>query len=378
MKYTVLSSATAALLLLGSAGAYAQVTPGLGDLAVTEIMFNPGPDACVTDANGEYFEIMNISENALDLTGVYFSDSTGVAGEYFQIPASALPVLYPGQMFIFVRRGDLLLNGGVAWNYEYTVTTGNPVPPDKSKASSTAMQFSNSATSIDGPRIFSALGGAPGSGSEILIEQATYTSGAAPFNISGSSGTACKRLDPFQPMLATTGPLTNSSNAGQCAGLLFGPCNQKGTPGQRNNLDVTVNWPMNIPFDSVNFPNAGILSCAAPVSVGATTVSFRVNGGAALAGSIYTFGFSDAVASEIPMFLLLAGSPGSLLLDLPTIGFVDDPSFTFDGNGFGNAIITVPNNPIIIGLDFNTQFLGVDFVNFLVVGSNGLTVRIRV
>lgn len=372
-------------LLLGSlaiaafaTASSAQVTPAAGDLVVTEIMFNPGPDACVTDVNGEFFEVMNISENALDLTGVYITDVTAAANDYFRIPLGGVPVIYPGQMLTFVRRADLLINGGVSWNYEYTVTTGNPVPTDKSKVSSTGMQLSNSATAIDGVKIFSALGGAPGSGTEVLIEQASYTSGAAPFNVSGSSGVSCERIDPFQPMLATSGPLTNSTNAGQNAGLLFGPCNMKCSPGSRNNIDSTVNWPLNVPFDSVNYPNTGILSCAAPVSVGASTVKFRLNGGGVLAGMPFTFGYSDNIPTEIPMYLLLAGSPGSIVLDLATIGFIDDPSFVFDGSGFADATILVPNDPLIIGLDFNTQFLGVDLVNFVVIGSNGLTVRIRV
>lgn len=367
----------ASLGLLATAGAAsAQVTPAAGDLAVMEIMFNPGPDVCVTDVNGEWFEIMNISNKALDLTGVYFSDVTAAANEYFKIPAATLPILYPGQMLTFVRRNDTLLNGGVTGDYEYTVTTGNPVPPDKSKASSTAMQFSNSNTAIDGVKIYSALGGAPGSGTEIIIEQASYTSGAVPFNVSGSSGISCERKDPFTPMLATSGPLTNSTNAAQSASVPFGACTQKGTPGQRNNTDTTINWTNHVSFDSVSYPNTGLLWGPTPVSIGAVNTYFRLNGGPNLAGTAYTLGYSDFVPSEIPLFLLLAGNPGSLLLDLNTLAFLEDPNYVFDGNGFATCVVGVPNNPLIIGIDFNLQWLGLDPFNFILVGSNGLTIRI--
>ena len=94
-------------------------------------MFNPGPDACVTDNNGEYFEVTNISTHVLDLNGMFVQDFITSDNTFFQILPSVatLPPLYPGQRFLFCRKGsaDSAINGGLTnVDYGYAASTSTP------------------------------------------------------------------------------------------------------------------------------------------------------------------------------------------------------------------------------------------------------------
>jgi MYXO-CTERM domain-containing protein len=96
---------------LGGVCAVVVRTPAVGDLVVTEVM--PDPKA-VTDANGEWFEVRNVTGHALELAGVTFtdegSDSFTVAG----------PLVVPaGQYLLLAKKADSAVNGGLTPGYVY-------------------------------------------------------------------------------------------------------------------------------------------------------------------------------------------------------------------------------------------------------------------
>jgi hypothetical protein len=372
MKISALLAASTAVLFIAGI-ANAQVAPVAGDIAVTEIMFNPGPDACVTDANGEYFEIMNISCKALDLNGLYFEDrntTTGLpSGFGFQVLASVatLPTLYPGQFFIFARSGNSLVNGGIPTvHYVYASTSTTP-PVDKSQVGSTQMMFNN--TNVDGLFIatgnFASLGGT-------VIESVSYNASVTP--LTPNSGISAERIDPYTAWAVSGTGGTTNNNCIQST-VTFGPCSpsQKGTPGARGATTVTM-WPSNSIYDSVSFPNTGILTGPEPVSVGVGNVSFEAQGGINLAGQFFSFGYADNNPFEFPFSFFIAGNPGSIVIDLGTAAYLDDPSYQFDINGNCTFSVGVPNNPLIIGLTFQLQWLSFDPNAFQLIGSNGLYV----
>lgn len=368
------SSVSCAAVLLGlTAYASAQVAPSAGDIAITEIMFNPGAEACVTDANGEYFEVLNISSKALDLNGIYFEDrntTTGnPSGVGFQVLGSVavLPTLYPGQYFLFARSGNTSLNGGLPTpHYVYAATTA-AAPVDKSQVGSGAMFLNNS--NQDG--LFVSTGNFPSMGG-IIIEAVVYNASQAP--LTPNAGISAERVDPFQPWTSTATSNTNSAQPGVAAA--FGPCIQRGTPGAVNNTSSVINWPTNSTYDSVFFPNSGVLNAPNPVSVGVGSVILKAAGGLNLAGQVFTFGYADNNPFEAPLAVFIPGNPGSIVIDLATAGFLDDPSYLFDANGDSTFAVAVPNNPLLVNMQFQLQWLSFDPVNFILVGSNGKLVTV--
>jgi len=62
----------------GAADAGATTAPGPGDLVIVELMGNP---QSVTDAMGEYFEVINVSTRTLDLSGVTITHTAYSGGE---------------------------------------------------------------------------------------------------------------------------------------------------------------------------------------------------------------------------------------------------------------------------------------------------------
>ena len=83
----------------------------VGDLVVTEIMFDP---AGVADNLGEWFEVLNVSAQAIPLAGLVLSDGTGshtVSG------AGSIAV---GDLFVFGINSNATTNGGVTVDYQYT------------------------------------------------------------------------------------------------------------------------------------------------------------------------------------------------------------------------------------------------------------------
>ena len=86
-----------------------------GDLIITEIMFDP---LQVDDALGEWFEVTNVSLNAIDLDGWQFQDNLNF--ESFTVTGSV--VVAPGGTAVLGVEDDTGLNGGVTLDYEYPTT----------------------------------------------------------------------------------------------------------------------------------------------------------------------------------------------------------------------------------------------------------------
>jgi hypothetical protein len=95
----------------------AQVFPG--DLIITEFMADP---VAVTDANGEWIEVFNTSNNSIDINGFYLSDG---GADTIQIYSASPLIIPPNGFFIFGQNSDITLNGGVSVNYVFGGYTVN-------------------------------------------------------------------------------------------------------------------------------------------------------------------------------------------------------------------------------------------------------------
>jgi hypothetical protein len=82
-----------------------------GDLVVTEVMQNP---LNASDANGEWFEVLNASGELVDLDGVVLADAAGAA-----VAVSGSFELAPGERFVFGASVDPAVNGGAAIDYDF-------------------------------------------------------------------------------------------------------------------------------------------------------------------------------------------------------------------------------------------------------------------
>ncbi|MCB9553331.1 MAG: lamin tail domain-containing protein [Myxococcales bacterium] len=81
--------------------------PQVGDLAITEIMYDP---SAVDDSVGEYIEVRNISNSPLELMGLRFRDNTNNAG----VTINNSLVVPPGGYVVAARNINPGINGGVA------------------------------------------------------------------------------------------------------------------------------------------------------------------------------------------------------------------------------------------------------------------------
>src|SRR5262245_7385542 len=367
------------------------VTPAAGDLAISEMMFDPGPLACVNDANGEYFEVTNISTKVLDLNGLFFEDGvtaggTGsTSGVFFRTTATVatIPPLYPGQAVVFVRGGNSSFstpvsptyNGGVANAvYVYTSATANA---DNSTVASSAMNFNNTGfgdglhISVGGPLTLPT----PNPNGYVLgteIEGVSYSPSTLPYP--PTTAKAWERKDLFAPMVVdalgnNSSNLALSTNAfvtwlpNSCDGISTptGSFQVFGTPGAPNSTDVSL-WPTNSTFDSASFPNTGVMIPVGPLSVGAGVAHYTCSGGPPF--TTLFFGFAPNVAFELPVSAFFPGNPGAFLLDLASAQYL--PIANFDANGAASLAVPVPNNPAIIGATVRLQWLSLDNVVFLI------------
>ncbi len=91
--------------------------PGEQPIVITEIMFDP--ELPKSERNSEWFEIANLGEQAVDLSGW-----TIIGGDYLTHTISSL-VVAPGESAVLAANGDMSVNGGVEADYEYG--TGVPL-----------------------------------------------------------------------------------------------------------------------------------------------------------------------------------------------------------------------------------------------------------
>lgn len=86
--------------------------PPVGGLLITEIMADP---AMAPDATGEYFEVFNALQVAVDLRGLTLQSGTAS----HEVTSDSPLLLLPGGYFLFAKSADPLLNGGIAPGYVY-------------------------------------------------------------------------------------------------------------------------------------------------------------------------------------------------------------------------------------------------------------------
>ncbi|MBM3989743.1 MAG: lamin tail domain-containing protein [Planctomycetes bacterium] len=105
-------------LTIPSAASFPQA-PGFvltsGALVITEIMKDP---TTVSDAMGEWFEVRNVSSQAIDLTGWLLTDGTG---NNHLIQSASGPVIVPSRSyFVLGNNANIATNGGVPVDYKYS------------------------------------------------------------------------------------------------------------------------------------------------------------------------------------------------------------------------------------------------------------------
>jgi hypothetical protein len=104
-----LTVVAAGLLMSSTAGAI-PLEPR--QLVVSEVMANP---AAVSDNRGEWFELYNIGNTAVDLDGFVLSDD----GTNSHVISGTSLLITPGAYFVLGRDGDPSANGGYTPDYVY-------------------------------------------------------------------------------------------------------------------------------------------------------------------------------------------------------------------------------------------------------------------
>ena len=108
-------------LTIPSVGSFPQASAlalGSGPLVITEIMKDP---TTVADASGEWFEVRNISSQAVDLTGWLLTDGTG--NNHVIQSANGPVVVPPRSYFVLGNNANSATNGGVPVDYKYSSFT---------------------------------------------------------------------------------------------------------------------------------------------------------------------------------------------------------------------------------------------------------------
>ena len=86
-----------------------------GDIVINEIMQNPN---AVTDGNGEYFEVINISDGTIDMNGWLFREDDGTNDSVWVDNGGPL-LIASGEYLVFGVNADFATNGGVNVDYVY-------------------------------------------------------------------------------------------------------------------------------------------------------------------------------------------------------------------------------------------------------------------
>lgn len=87
-----------------------------GDLTITEVMTNP---AVVSDAYGEWFEVLNRTDRTLVLNGIVITDSAGEDWHKITPTDGSLITLEPGEALVLGAEDAADKNGGVDVSYQY-------------------------------------------------------------------------------------------------------------------------------------------------------------------------------------------------------------------------------------------------------------------
>ena len=89
-------------------------SPGVGDLIITEIM----PDPVGTEKDGEWFEVTNVSNKTVKITGLTIADGFGS-----EVIKTAGLQLAPGAAFVFASAAGLGAAGKADYVYDYTANS---------------------------------------------------------------------------------------------------------------------------------------------------------------------------------------------------------------------------------------------------------------
>ena len=87
------------------------VCASIGDLVISEILFDPSPPEGASD---EFFEVYNSSGSPIDMFGYTITDN---GGNNFLITTSL--IVPAGGYVVFGENGDMATNGGIVTDYEY-------------------------------------------------------------------------------------------------------------------------------------------------------------------------------------------------------------------------------------------------------------------
>ena len=94
--------------------AYAGTDANPGDIVINEIMQNP---SAVSDANGEWFEIKNVTSGNIDINGWTIKDDDIDS----HVINNGGPLIVPaGGYLVLCRNADSATNGGVTCDYQYS------------------------------------------------------------------------------------------------------------------------------------------------------------------------------------------------------------------------------------------------------------------
>lgn len=95
--------------------------PEEGDVIITEIMNNP---SAVSDSDGEWFEVYNTTDEAIDLDSMIFTEGDGSTP--VTVDNGGPLMIMPGAYLVFGLNADEATNGGVTVDYVYSgFTLGN-------------------------------------------------------------------------------------------------------------------------------------------------------------------------------------------------------------------------------------------------------------
>ena len=197
-----------------------------GDLVISEVMQNP---SAVGDSAGEWFEITNVSAEAVDLNGWTISDL-----DFDSHLIASSVVVAPGDRVVLGNNTDLFTNGGVNVDYSY----------------GGGWFLSNSADEV----VLTDAGG-------VEIDRIEYDGGATWPDPNG----AAMNLDP-----ASTDTIANDLGANWCTATASYGAGDLGTPGSAN---TSCDVPLVVSFIHDVQGSGGSVTTTAPVVVQALVTS---------------------------------------------------------------------------------------------------------
>ncbi len=265
--------------------------PKPGDLIITEIMKDP--NGSVSDATGEWFEVLNASDVFLNMSDIEIADNGSDLYAKTTDDLIAFSFLAPGQTAVFGRSGDLRLNGGAEVDVEY----GNTIT------------LANGADEII---LF-----VPGAG---IIDKVEYDAGLVWPNPSGKS-----------MYLTDTTADNNDGSKWAVSSLSFGNAGQKGTPNSQNNVqsDTPIFPPIAITptqgaliFTEISAQPLGDddkgewfeIFCASDSSIDLTNSIVEVEDSA---GIVNSFTISTSVTIDPQAYLIFVRKPDNIMACLP-------------------------------------------------------------